>query len=398
MVISDSESHLDDIMGHEAVSAGLARNSYASQTVSSGPPAVIKPHRTQRRNYAEEDRKQKSRERNRIHARKTRERKKLHISMLQDQICELRQEEIYLKQLSEDHNTSLILLGLASPSLPPTEPPSDYAVQVQPPPHISNLLQEVSGEIERHNIERLEHVNASKLASHSGGGNDWIACATQHFTSLQSVIEQLEDVDTAAAAYVQAEEEDGSEPMHGKKQCKYSPMERARIRKERNRMHAKKTRDRKKLFLEASQLIINSMELENSKKREELRACGALPADYVTPRDRAIAAVLHNYSDEREEERRERSHTDEHTYTTEETDTSDADSRRPAKRARASGSTETVSSPRVQTSSHTARVSGNSETVSSPRVATSSYTEIAAGINDVALVANALLGFFAQTN
>lgn len=39
-------------------------------------------------------------------------------------------------------------------------------------------------------------------------------------------------------------------------------------RRERNRMHAKKTRDRKKLFLEMSEKIIGEMEKEAKQLRE----------------------------------------------------------------------------------------------------------------------------------
>ena len=41
---------------------------------------------------------------------------------------------------------------------------------------------------------------------------------------------------------------------------KYTPQERETIRRERNRIHAKKTRDKKKVFLEASETMIRTLE------------------------------------------------------------------------------------------------------------------------------------------
>ena len=61
-----------------------------------------------------------------------------------------------------------------------------------------------------------------------------------------------------------------------KKRSKYSPQERDRIRRERNRMHAKRTRDRKKMFLEASEQIINRMEKESLLLREYLVSIEAM--------------------------------------------------------------------------------------------------------------------------
>eukprot|EP00968_Pinguiococcus_pyrenoidosus_P010182 scaffold803_cov310-Pinguiococcus_pyrenoidosus.AAC.95 len=55
---------------------------------------------------------------------------------------------------------------------------------------------------------------------------------------------------------------------------KYTPEERDRVRRERNRMHAKRTRDRKKIFLEESENLILKMEGENQQMRRYLRQSG----------------------------------------------------------------------------------------------------------------------------
>eukprot|EP01031_Cornospumella_fuschlensis_P017227 gene17227-21063_t len=57
---------------------------------------------------------------------------------------------------------------------------------------------------------------------------------------------------------------------------KYNPQEREKIRRERNRMHAKKTRDRKKFFLEMSGKIIMEMEKESQQLRSYLISTGVL--------------------------------------------------------------------------------------------------------------------------
>ena len=44
------------------------------------------------------------------------------------------------------------------------------------------------------------------------------------------------------------------------------------FRKERNRMHAKLTRDRKKLFTSRMQQLINSLERQNAAMRARLQA------------------------------------------------------------------------------------------------------------------------------
>lgn len=61
---------------------------------------------------------------------------------------------------------------------------------------------------------------------------------------------------------------------------KYTPQERETIRRERNRIHAKKTRDRKKLFLEWSDKRIETLEAEVASLRTYLLSTKAL-----TPRE-----------------------------------------------------------------------------------------------------------------
>ena len=57
---------------------------------------------------------------------------------------------------------------------------------------------------------------------------------------------------------------------------KYTPQEREMIRRERNRIHAKKTRDKKKVFLEASEIMIRKLEDNVYALRDYLVKCNLL--------------------------------------------------------------------------------------------------------------------------
>jgi len=66
----------------------------------------------------------------------------------------------------------------------------------------------------------------------------------------------------------------------GKDRSQCTSEELDRIRKERNRMHAKRTRDRKRVFMESMQEIINKLEHENEVLRNHLRSIGGSVADF----------------------------------------------------------------------------------------------------------------------
>jgi len=63
---------------------------------------------------------------------------------------------------------------------------------------------------------------------------------------------------------------------------KYTQSERETFRRERNRMHAKRTRDRKKLFFEISEKVITNMEKENKILRNYLVAINVMKPEYAT--------------------------------------------------------------------------------------------------------------------
>jgi hypothetical protein len=82
---------------------------------------------------------------------------------------------------------------------------------------------------------------------------------------------------------------------NGNGRGKYTPQERESVRRERNRIHAKKTRDKKKIFLESSEKIICSLEQDVHTLREYLLQFNLISAEEVarlTEKDRLARAQL----------------------------------------------------------------------------------------------------------
>lgn len=171
-----------------------------------------------------------SRERNRVHARKTRQRKKEQCQLLQSRTDELKDEQLRLKQIINEKNTASILVGLFS---------------------------DCSGDLamEDPRVEELLRRPAEKM--------------TPHISELPPLIlpGQHKKTATENAAL------DGIDyELLGKDRSQCSAEELDLIRRERNRMHAKRTRDRKRLFMEEMASICSSLEEENDLLREHLQS------------------------------------------------------------------------------------------------------------------------------
>lgn len=93
--------------------------------------------------------------------------------------------------------------------------------------------------------------------------------ANQENDSENSVIENILSKDLSTA-YLISSSCEGSSGKRIRRKGKYTPEERDVIRRERNRIHAKKTRDRKKVFLENSEHTIVEMEKDARLLREYL--------------------------------------------------------------------------------------------------------------------------------
>jgi hypothetical protein len=174
-----------------------------------------------------------SRERNRIHARKTRERKKEQMHVLQSKAEELKEEQICIKQSINEKNTASILVGLLS-----KENTSGNLIE---DPIVEELLCRPAEEIP--DASKLPELPALILPGQH---------KSKKLQPSESVAMKLDLPD------------DGIDyDLLGKDRSKCTPSELDQIRRERNRMHAKRTRDRKRLFMEEMGEMCKRLEDEN---------------------------------------------------------------------------------------------------------------------------------------
>ena len=166
-----------------------------------------------------------------MHARKTRQRKKLQMKNLQQQVDALKSEGEMLRHHIFDFYTANVLLQMSGQAA------------TDPTPQLSKLEEIVDRESAKRepgagegDAQRLEMTADGRLKDLAGPG-----------------------------------EADADKP---KRRGKYTPEERERVRRERNRMHAKRTRDRKKMFLEESEHLIKRLRTDNSRMRSFLEVCG----------------------------------------------------------------------------------------------------------------------------
>lgn len=173
-----------------------------------------------------------SRERNRIHARRTRQRKKEQIQNLTERADDLKQEQIRLKQIINEKNTANILVGLFSNA-------SDKS---EDDPLVEQLLARPVDEIP-------DATHVPELSP--------LILPGQHASKKVRPPTQLPD--------------DGFDyQLLSKDRSTCSQAELDKIRRERNRMHAKRTRDRKRLFLEEMTHVCRTLVQENNTLRKHL--------------------------------------------------------------------------------------------------------------------------------
>mmetsp|Transcript_925 Transcript_925/g.1272 ORF Transcript_925/g.1272 Transcript_925/m.1272 type:complete len:332 (-) Transcript_925:486-1481(-) len=168
-----------------------------------------------------------SRERNRMHARKTRQRKKEHMQNLQSTANDLKENQLKLRQIINEKTTANILVGLFSK--PTSSSEND--------PKVEELLGRPVQEIP--DPSKIPELPALILpGQHNSKKNK--ALSEQNFP------------------------DDGIDyELLGKDRSKCTPAELDQIRRERNRMHAKRTRDRKRIFMEEMEEMIKRLEEEN---------------------------------------------------------------------------------------------------------------------------------------
>ena len=180
-----------------------------------------------------------SRERNRIHARKTRQRKKEQMQCLQEHAQELKQEQSSLKQIINEKNTASILVGLFATSASSAQQ-GDSAED----PRVEALLRRSVEDIP--DATKLPELPALILPGQHASRKARAEAST--FTSKESEPKSSDGIDYE---------------LLGKDRSKCTPEELDRIRRERNRMHAKRTRDRKRMFMGEMAEMCRQLEEEN---------------------------------------------------------------------------------------------------------------------------------------
>lgn len=175
-----------------------------------------------------------------MHARKTRQRKKEHMQLLQNRAEDLKNEQIRLKQVINEKNTASILAGMFSTK--GVVEPSEIIVNSK----VEELLRRPSDEIP--DVSRIAELPALILPG-------------QH--SKRRISGQSAEHEGQKLSQEQYPDDGIDYELLGKDRSKCTAGELDKIRKERNRMHAKRTRDRKRIFMEEMEDIIRQLENEN---------------------------------------------------------------------------------------------------------------------------------------
>ena len=189
-----------------------------------------------------------------MHARKTRQRKKEHMANLQNRAEELKQEQIRLRQAINEQNTASILLVMfgrnGSSCTPALSSSSQENNEDTGSPRVEELLRRPVSDIP--DASKISDLPALVYPSSAAPGEK------------MNIENPNDGIDYE---------------LLSKDRTKCTPDELDRIRKERNRMHAKRTRDRKRIYMEEMEGIIKTLEDENKlllghhhKLAEELNA------------------------------------------------------------------------------------------------------------------------------
>lgn len=206
-----------------------------------------------------------------MHARKTRQRKKEHMSLLQARCEKLKNEQLRLKQAINEKNTASILLGMfgraassdgdggsSSDIDPKVEALMKRSVDEIPDaskiPELPALI--LPGQHSSKKIREAASAVASMTASSADEADGWSSLPLHCAVNSKG---QLPD--------------DGIDyDLLSKDRSKCTPAELDQIRRERNRMHAKRTRDRKRIFMEEMEVMIKQLQGENKLLGDHLES------------------------------------------------------------------------------------------------------------------------------
>lgn len=229
--------------------------------------------RTSENEGGNDDRNEKCRERNREHAKRTRLRKKVMLESLKSRLLELQAEASRLQLALEESNTANILLCLgAKPdgnsNINSVETVDDVGSPLGDSRHFQskgNIIDQIR------NIVRAEAAiflkpkfENSQISAQNGSLVD-----AQVIDDEGNVSEDEESVNEPSKSSMGTKNWKNGTVINNSSEKTTEDLD--SIRKERNRMHAKLTRDRKKMFTSRLHQLINALERQNATMRARLQ-------------------------------------------------------------------------------------------------------------------------------
>lgn len=210
-----------------------------------------------------EQRLARSRDRNREHARRTRLRKKQQLEALQKRVKELQEESKLLKQTIEECSIASILLGLSSGE---STDSSDDDLDLQ-------------------GIESVMSTAAKEKTffTITGKRKRFVSDADLNPAPMKLKIKGKITLVGGASNKAQINWKTGVYLDDAGTQQQLTADELEELRRERNRMHAKMTRDRKKLFISSVEKTISDLEDNNKIMRNILAKQALRHSTCVTP-------------------------------------------------------------------------------------------------------------------
>jgi Basic region leucine zipper len=184
-----------------------------------------------------------SRERNRVHAQRTRQRKKEQMQGLQGRVSTLKEQQLRLRQIINEKNTANILIRLFAQS------GTAELADTNEDPRVEELL--------RRDVEDIP--DSSKIPDLPA-----LILPGQHASKTRRPI----DLDSSDQDIMGLDGIDYDLLGRDRSQCTTQELD--KIRRERNRMHAKRTRDRKRIFTEKLSEMARLLQMENDMLKDYL--------------------------------------------------------------------------------------------------------------------------------
>jgi bZIP transcription factor len=213
-----------------------------------------------------------SRERNRVHAQKTRQRKKEQMNTLKNQAWELKEEQLRLRQTINDKATATILVCLFAEQGPCSKNAilaTGTQSLLEEDPAVEELLRRPCEEIP--DSTKIPELPALILPGQHASKKMRANRIALDVPSKENPAEHLVHQRCCTSATGGTSIDDIDYELLGRDRSQCTPAELDLIRRERNRMHAKRTRDRKRLYTEQLGQVCRQLQDENHLLHEHLR-------------------------------------------------------------------------------------------------------------------------------